>query len=556
MDFLNKAFAQLRDLFLSMTPGARITSALLLVAIVVSLGYLFLSQGTGGGTYLMNGEPFPSELLPTMEAAFAKAGLSEYEIDGNRVRVPRGRQADYMGALADESALPPNFGSALDEALSNSNVFESSKDKQERLKIAKQKELSRILGSMDGIESAAVLYDIKEGTGFGKPRIATASVTVKAIGGRQLDEETVEKVRYTVASAVAELKPTDVTVSDRNGRVWFRGSSGGGSALDDEYAVRKRMYERDWKVKIETALSLIPNVVATPNVELERVLSHRTETLKHDPKPIAVQSTEKSVTRSSEGAGPEGRPGYVAQGNTPQALTPARSSASGSREEEEESQSETLNAISGTKEYQEDVGLTPTRVTVTVSIPRSYFERLWRDRNPVAEGDPPKDPAPADIDKIRDEETLKIRDHVATLLPMPEGVADPTALVKVTEFQDVIPPEIPQPGVAENALAWLGESWSTLGIIGLSLFSLMMLRSMLRGAPAPASSKAESGSPSVVSKRIGAEEEAEDEDETERQRRLQRFAGGLSLRDELTELVQEDPEAAANVLRNWIGTPS
>ncbi len=41
MDFINKAFAQLADLSRSMTPGARITSVLLLVLVVVSLAYLF-----------------------------------------------------------------------------------------------------------------------------------------------------------------------------------------------------------------------------------------------------------------------------------------------------------------------------------------------------------------------------------------------------------------------------------------------------------------------------------------------------------------------------------
>ena len=41
MDFLNKAIAQLSDLFRSMTPGARITAGLLLAVVVVSMGYLF-----------------------------------------------------------------------------------------------------------------------------------------------------------------------------------------------------------------------------------------------------------------------------------------------------------------------------------------------------------------------------------------------------------------------------------------------------------------------------------------------------------------------------------
>ena len=52
MDFLNKAFAQLNDLFRSMSPGGRVTAGLLLVVAVVSVGYLFQTQVTGGDEYL------------------------------------------------------------------------------------------------------------------------------------------------------------------------------------------------------------------------------------------------------------------------------------------------------------------------------------------------------------------------------------------------------------------------------------------------------------------------------------------------------------------------
>ena len=63
MDIFNKAFAQLSDLFRSMTPGARITAGLLLVVVVVSLGYLFRYQTSAADAYLMNGEPIPASDL-------------------------------------------------------------------------------------------------------------------------------------------------------------------------------------------------------------------------------------------------------------------------------------------------------------------------------------------------------------------------------------------------------------------------------------------------------------------------------------------------------------
>ena len=52
-------------------------------------------------------------------------------------------------------------------------------------------------------------------------------------------------------------------------------------------------------------------------------------------------------------------------------------------------------------------------------------------------------------------------------------------------------------------------------------------------------------------------EESEEPVEATAARRLRRMTGtGPSLRDELSELVKEDPDSAANILRSWIGQVS
>ena len=60
--------------------------------VIVSLAYLFNNQVSGPDALLMGGEPFTASQLPAMEAAFAKAGLNDYEVEANRIRVPRGPQ--------------------------------------------------------------------------------------------------------------------------------------------------------------------------------------------------------------------------------------------------------------------------------------------------------------------------------------------------------------------------------------------------------------------------------------------------------------------------------
>ena len=134
MDFLNKYFAQIKELFEGMTPGARITSALLLVVTVASLGYLFTSGfHPGGDVFLLDNRAFTSDELTPMLGAFATEGLADAEIVGGRIRVPRGKETAYVAALAKAGVLPHDFSSILDNAINKSGPFEDKAEVPGRL---------------------------------------------------------------------------------------------------------------------------------------------------------------------------------------------------------------------------------------------------------------------------------------------------------------------------------------------------------------------------------------------------------------------------------------
>jgi len=552
MDFLNKAFAQLSDLFRSMTPGARITSALLLAAVVISLVYLFRIQVSSPDEDLMYGMPIAASQLPAMEAAFEKAGLSGYEVRGTHIRVPRGQRAKYMAALADARALPPNYGSALREALDSSNVFESSKDKERRYKIGLIEELRMVISSLRGIESASVLLDVDTKGGLNREKIATASVTVWPVGQNQIDEETVEKIRNIVCGAVAGMKPENVTVSDSNGRS-YRGKAEGGGGDDLLLLAAKRDYERSLKHQILNALSYIPNITVEASVSLDRDRIIRTREIQRDPKAVAIRETETSISRTVEGGGPGGRPGLQAQANTAASLV---TRTTGPREESEESRSERISIPSGKETEKETLGLALKRVSVAVGIPNSYWVKVWQERNAAQDGQP-RVPDVAALDAVRQEESAKIQKHVAALLRSVDGVADggdPTDLVTVTTFQDIKPPELPDPPLATEVLNWLTRSWQTLGLLGLALVSVMMLRSMIRAVPVAPEASPLAELAALKEKQAPTAEQPQQPAETPEQKRLRRFqTTGKSLRDELSELVREDPDTAANILKSWIG---
>jgi flagellar biosynthesis/type III secretory pathway M-ring protein FliF/YscJ len=168
----------------------------------------------------MHGVPIAAAQLPAMKAALAKANLTNYEIRGTSILVPRDQEPAYMAALVKEKALPPNFGDLLNVAVSEGTAFESSAQRELRMKVATQNELAMEICDMPGIERAGVLYDVDKRPGDFKGKVITATVSVKPVGTSQLDEERVSAIQHHVAGAIAGLEPENVTVSDLNGRTW------------------------------------------------------------------------------------------------------------------------------------------------------------------------------------------------------------------------------------------------------------------------------------------------------------------------------------------------
>ena len=571
MDFLNKGVAQLADLLRSMTPAARITASLLLLVVIISLGYLFNHQMSGADELLFNGDSISSDQLPAMEGAFAKANLSGYQIDGGRIRVPRGQRVAFMAALVDGNALPKVIGGPIKDAVTSGGIFGTTKAKQEELhRNALQEELILVIRNMRGIEKASVLIDSQADGGLRNKKTMTASVSVKPTGNLPLEEERVPNLRNFVAAAVAGLSPDSVAVTDLNTGRTFAGnaSSGNGTGMGNSYAEVKRNYERNWEDKIRGALTYIPGVVVTTNVELDTDVNHVEKTVKYDPKIAQTDVIESSTTTSQQsgGGGNGGRPGPASNGaNAPGAVSSSSGNANHSQNETTKNESHGLAA--GTTTEIVKASLTPTFVSATVGIPSSYIEKLWQEANPSAPGKEARKPEAKDIADLTTILTGKIQKHVGGLFNTSKGKVDTRGFVEVETFQQLTSDPIPTPGLADHAMTWLGQSWTTLGMGFLGFFSLIVLRSMVR---APAGSSAAVASPitaasaaqaaSLAKEEAEAVEEAANDAEgdgtntTAATRRKRRLNAGPTLKDDLVEIVREDPDAAANILRSWIGS--
>ncbi|MDX1962538.1 MAG: hypothetical protein SFX18_05250 [Pirellulales bacterium] len=566
MDVLNQLLAQMNSVYRSLSVGARIVVTLLLAVVVIGTAYLFNNQLTPPNSFLFGGEAVSSSEIGAIEAAFGKAGLKNYVLEGNRIRVPQGEASTYMAALADANALPANALSYIKKSLDDGGFWESKSKQSERLKYGMQMELTQLISKMQGIESGSVLYDIKEEGGLTRRKIYSASVGVKTIGGVALEEERVQAIRHLVAAAFAGMQPESVAVTDlANNRVYPAGRAGEvASGSLDPYNQTKLAHERNWHEKIRQALAYVPGAVVAVNVQLNPQLEETERKTSLDSKTILLTQQENSETSTQVLPANTGRPGLAAQGgvsNAPQSLAAAASAAG--RNEKEISTVNNRYATPGSDTVIKRAPLTPSVVTVSIGVPASYYEKLWQQQNPPAAGQPARKPTINELNQIETTERTKIVNFVRKLLPYKEGVdpdKDTTNLVQVTMFHDLPQAEIPAPELSATALSWLEKNWSSLGTGFLGLMGLVMLRSLVRGIPTPPAPPEPEPAPAAASAAnptgetpAGGDPAANPANQVKRL--LRRNKSGNSLREELVEIVREDPDTAANVLRSWISGP-
>jgi flagellar M-ring protein FliF len=558
MDFVNQAYGQLVELIRSMSAGTRAATALLLVLVVVSLVYLFQYQVNGGDEFLLGGRPFTQSEMTAIEAAFAKAGLGKSQVVGSQIRIPRGKKELYLAALADGNALPPDFYKYLDDAIKADNPFASPKSLEMHRWNAKQKELALIIGRMGGIESATVQFDEEIKRGLTQTKQKTAMVAVQTRSG-ELDDDQVRAIRNVVASAYAGLDRRHITITDLSGRTYGGAVGPDGSPEDGSlYADHKIRYEREFQRKIQSQLSYIPGVIVNVNAELNPEMHHSSTTTKYDPKPVTVISTESTKEQKSHSPNVAGRPGAVPNGvdqvgNRGIAVT---APASGGESESTETRSNVQNVPGADTTLTQIAPLVPRKITASIDIPASYFVEIWKKQNPQPADKPAKPPDAAELATIETATKKSIQEKVRNLLPDFDKGTDPYPHVVVETYTDLPKAAAPPPTLAQSSTTWLAENWQTLALIVVGLGSLLMLRGMVRALPPSAAAAATpAASHSPAQPRLAVHDPGEEEVEAEPAKALRaRFQStGPDLKSELREIVKENPDAAATILRAWIG---
>jgi flagellar M-ring protein FliF len=359
-------------------------------------------------------------------------------------------------------------------------------------------------------------------------------------------------IKKAVAGAIVGLTPEKVMVANLGDGSYLGGSGVTGESFDDPYYQHRIAYEQHMKSNIEELLSYIPGIRVQVTAELDDVIEQTTRTTTPDGEPAPLRETRQDTESQKARVDVGGQVGLTAQG-------PSRSNEQNSdtkiTDTTRDGSSETENIVGTKDQFLRQSGLVPKHVRAGIAIPRTYLVDVWRERQ-RRKGEDLSKPFPEDIETqlglIKEELKQGIGEVVVPLLPK-ELAKDLFSDVKITFFESLTPDPIEPPAMTGQALAWAGKNFNTILMAGIALVSLLMLRSMVKAIP-PAEPIASFGG-AALSFNVGGEavpasgEEAEEEAV---QRPRLKLKKGTSLKDDLTEIVREDPDAAASILRGWI----
>jgi flagellar biosynthesis/type III secretory pathway M-ring protein FliF/YscJ len=371
-----------------------------------------------------------------------------------------------------------------------------------------------------------------------------AVVAVKAEGNSYLDEERVAAIRNTVVAGVAGLNPENVTVTDLNGSRAYAGTMGETSSAlpNSEYIIHKRFHEKEYRQRILDVLRDYPGVVVGVHVELDDSVVYQEFTRKYDPDTVAVSTQETTKTSSTKPAREHQAHGEPASGSANQA---ARVTAT-----VKETRMDQQSVTNVTELERKRASLIPNRVTASIGIPRGYYVKLWHDRHYGADVQTAPEPDAAQLATIEQDVQQKIKSLVVNLLPRQQLAEDPFDLVTVVTNEELRPEAVPAPRLADTIAGWLAAHWQTVALVCFGVFGLIMLRGAIRNVASFGSARDESLSRAYTRGHDDAR------DETTVDPKSQHLPFGTTdsdLRNELTGLVKEDPQAAVNVLKSWIG---
>ncbi len=572
---LRGALATIREQLGQMTATQKLLIGSLAVILVMTLFVV--------GQYA--GRPAMVELLPgatademmRAETTLSSVGISSESRQG-RLMVAAGDQHRAMAQLAERRALPADGEQILYANLSERQSWQNSRRQNEQLfLIATQNELSRMIEKLRGVRRAEVQLDVPEANGIGRVvRTPTASVVVQSESGSGLSQPMVDAIAELVAWSRAGLDVRNVRVIDAaTGR--SRRPSDPDDIVPSTYIEHASRIESMTREKLLDLLSYIPGVqvAVTAQVDVTRVNRETRSYLPEGEGTLNLARRERNQAESQERRATSAEPGMRSN----QSAEINTGGGSGTAYERADDEIEFSPFPGQQIERVSDPRGMPTRVAVSINIPRSYVANVLAFSRPAPESGengeaPPAGPTMEELEEAFAEVEPRIRQAVLPhVLAMSAGglaSADEAAAqlaVAMVPVDFAMPSMGGRPtglfGVLAGGSGADGELGlgpgglvSQLMVLGLAGFAVVMMLLMVRKASKrvdlPTAEELVGIPPTLETNTdlVGEAEEGDapmtgievGDDEVRSSKML----------EQVSEMVRSEPQVAAKLLNRWI----
>jgi flagellar M-ring protein FliF len=376
MDQIRRIFATIQKQLSTLTVTQKLLIASMCVVLVMSL--FLVSQYAAA--------PVTVELLPggspedqqKATAFLEERGIAYTVNSAGRLSVTPDRKYVALAAMAKAQALPGDKKILFATLAQQQNMWMSNAQIHQNFNLALQNEIANVIRNFPGIMDANVVISAPEASGIGRSyRKPVAQVTVFPKTGTPIDQGTVNALADLVSGSVAGLDMRDVAIIDGTNRRSFRAASpddfSATTYLEQAAKVEQRVQE-----KLTEHLRFIGDVIVSVNAIVDAA-SRKTEMKEYLDKgrgtvAIPQEETTSSTTNSSTSKGAE--PGLGS--NITADIN--RGGGNGTNSSQESTTVKSDVRVGEKRTLQQDARGKPTKINVTISVPRDYVVQVVKQR--------------------------------------------------------------------------------------------------------------------------------------------------------------------------------
>lgn len=151
--------------------------------------------------------------LHRMQIALSKSGLTEYEITDNQIRVPQLKHSEYLSAISEHNAIPPEL-KACETSSAISNPFLSRSQQLSIEREARKQHIQEMVVRLPFVDTAWFEMDDSAPVSAFKKTEKSAVISIRPIEHQPLLDQHVDTVRQMITGAISGIAPNQIVVID------------------------------------------------------------------------------------------------------------------------------------------------------------------------------------------------------------------------------------------------------------------------------------------------------------------------------------------------------